>query len=70
MQSRFVWFIVLFSSSALVETGGNYDCRLSSKVTVKWIECSPYIHDVKNSGGNSSHVQAEGNVHYMLAFLH
>jgi hypothetical protein len=54
--------MIVYSSSALKT---NYeDCRgLSFKVTVKWVECRPYIYLAKQSYSNSTDVHAAGNVH-------
>ena len=70
-KSRSFCFMVLLLSSALAKKGSDYDCRFnSSKVTVKWIECSPYIYYEKNSDdSNTTEVQAKGNADCMQMFL-
>lgn len=52
--------VVVLSTTAIKLDNMHKDCQINSRVTVSWIECSPYIHLAQNSIHNTTVVEAKG----------
>lgn len=68
--SRLLLNIVIVLSTTAIKVDDMYKvCQLNSRVTVSWIECSPYIYRAKNSISNTTVVTAKGK-RRLLSLLH